>query len=89
MVGRERREQVGPVMSVAFSLDGKYVISGWQDETIRIWDVVTQEMGEPLRDHQGHVTSIGFSADGRHVASGLPDKTVKMWDFMTQELRKR
>jgi WD40 repeat protein len=55
----------GRVMSVTFSLDGKQVLSGSSDNTVRLWDAAT---GAPLQTLEGHtdrVTSVAFSPDGR------------------------
>ena len=73
------------VMSVAFSPDGRYAISGSRDKTIRIWDLGT---GEEVRRWEGHrlgVWSIAISGDGRRIASGGTDTTVRLWDFATAE----
>ena len=43
--------EMGPVFSVAFSPDGQYVVSGSEDETVRLWSV---ESGELLRTMEGH-----------------------------------
>ena len=40
--------------SVAFSPDGKRIVSGSADKTLRLWDAATgQPVGEPLRGHEG------------------------------------
>jgi WD40 repeat protein len=64
------------VQSVAFSLDGKHLVSGSNDKTVRIWEVVTGTELHTLQGHSGDVKSVGFSSDGRHVVSGSADNTV-------------
>ena len=77
-----------PVLSVAFSADGRTALSGSGDETLKLWEVAT---GRELRTFSGHtngVTSVGFSPDGRTVLSGSGDRTLKLWDVATgRELR--
>jgi WD40 repeat protein len=73
------------VISVAFSPDGKQVISGSYDNTIQLWDAVT---GASLQIFEGHIYSImsvAFSPDSKQVASGSCDKTVRLWDATTGE----
>ena len=73
------------VMSVAFSPDGRFAISGSRDKTIRIWDLNT---GEEVRRCEGHrlgIWSVAISGDGRRIASGGNDTTLRLWDFATAE----
>ncbi len=59
-----------PVESVALSPDGKLLVSGSIDKTVRLWEVAT---GKPLHKLEGHlhpVKAVAFSPDGRIVASG-------------------
>jgi WD40 repeat protein len=60
------------VCSVAFSPDGRRVVSGSDDSTIRIWDAETGEtMIGPLQGHSDSVTSVAVSPDGRRVVFRL------------------
>jgi WD40 repeat protein len=71
------------VSSVAFSPDGKQVVSGSWDRTVQLWDVAT---GAPLQTLEGHtswVSSVAFSPDGKQVVSGSWDRTVRLWDAAT------
>ena len=69
---------------MAFSPDGKRIVSGSGDNTVRLWDADTgQPIGEPLTGHTGAVTSVAFSPDGKRIASGSGDNTVRLWDADT------
>ena len=69
--------------SVAFSTDGRLVVSGSKDETVRLWDTATGTALQTLEGHSGWVTSVVFSPDARSVASGSDDETVRLWDTAT------
>ncbi|EJD02307.1 WD40 repeat-like protein [Fomitiporia mediterranea MF3/22] len=72
------------VCSVAYSPSGRWIVSGSDDKTIRIWDAETgAPIREPLRGHDDWVRSVGFSPDGRHIVSGSDDKTIRIWDAET------
>lgn len=60
------------------------IISGGQDNTIRVWDLAAGTLvGEPLRGHLGDVFAVTVSVlDGRPVIiSGGWDRTVRVWDL--------
>ena len=71
----------GPVLSVAFSPDGRHIVSGSRDDTIQVWDAQTgAQVGNPLQGHTSSVSSVAFSPDGRHIVSGSRDDTIQVWD---------
>jgi WD40 repeat protein len=68
------------VSSVAFSPNGKRIVSGGWDQKIQLWDVDTrQPIGQRLTGHTEAVLSVAFSPDGKQIASGSADYTVRVW----------
>src|SRR5439155_162204 len=75
------------VYSVAFSTDGKRIVSGSSDCTVKVWDAHSGEEILTLQGHSTGVTSVSFSVDGKRLVSGSEDRTVMVWDAQTgQEL---
>jgi len=80
------RKHTDAVSSVAFSQDGKCIISGSVDKTVHVWDAETGEaVHTPLQGHTDMVYSIAFSQDGKCIVSGSHDKTIRVWDAETGE----
>ncbi len=67
---------------VARSLDGKYIASNFNN-TIKIYDALTDTCIHSVQGHTDNVISIAWSPDGKHIASSSNDKTIKIWDAST------
>ncbi|MFC1783498.1 WD40 repeat domain-containing protein [Planctomycetota bacterium] len=90
LIGHEAR-----VGSVAFSYDGKRIVSSGGDNTIKVWDPAF----EVLAGHENPVFSVAFSPDGKRIVSGSGDQggtfvegvfkyidgTINVWDVATGE----
>src|SRR5262249_24214666 len=69
----------GLVYAIAFSPDGKAVLTGAHDRTARLWDATTgRPLGPPFR-HDGNIFSVAFSPDGRSCATAADDGTARLW----------
>jgi WD40 repeat protein/tRNA A-37 threonylcarbamoyl transferase component Bud32 len=85
--GREyltlRGHDRGTILSVAFSPDGKRIVSASQeDHTVKVWDAMTGAELVTLK-HADVVISAAFSPDGKRVISGCRDKAARVWDATT------
>lgn len=68
------------VNSVAFSPDGRRIVSGSADSTVRLWEAGSETpVGEPMAGHWDAVNSVAFSPDGLRVMSGSRDSTMRSW----------
>ncbi|HVF24911.1 MAG TPA: hypothetical protein VNA23_03430, partial [Anaerolineales bacterium] len=74
---------IDELRSVAFSPDGKYVLTGSIDTTAKLWDATTGKEIYTLSGHTDEVLSVAFSPDSRYIASASADTTAKLWNVTT------
>ena len=81
-------EQTGPLMHVAFlapshaafSPDGRQIVGGLVDHTIKVWDAKSGRVIRILQGHTDMVWEAAFSPDSKRIVSGSEDTTIKLWD---------
>ncbi|MFT5501057.1 MAG: WD40 repeat protein/class 3 adenylate cyclase, partial [Woeseiaceae bacterium] len=69
----------GAVLHVAFSPDGRQLVSTSSDGTARIWDVESAKQIGVLKGHSGTVRSAAFSSDGQLIITRSADNTERLW----------
>ncbi|HEV7238718.1 MAG TPA: serine/threonine-protein kinase [Thermoanaerobaculia bacterium] len=75
-----RFEHSAIVWSVAFSPDGRWLVSTHGDGAVLVWDIVERERVANLNEHSAAVRAVSFSPDGRSIASAGEDRSVTIWD---------
>ena len=71
------------VRRIAFTPDGKYLVSGSNDCTIRIWDWASKRLVNVLKGHEERVKCIQVSENSQLIVSGSADNTIKIWNIET------
>ncbi len=70
------------VSGVAFSPDGRYVMSGSDNRTVKLWDVKTGQLVRTFQGYSSSVRSAVFSPDGKYLLTGNGE-TLNLWDAQT------
>jgi len=72
-------DPAGSIQALAFSPDSRWLASGSEDGTAKIWDLRSGQTLQTLPGAGGFVPSIAYSPDGCYVASGSVTGTVLLW----------
>eukprot|EP00055_Hartaetosiga_balthica_P003910 m.9409 g.9409 ORF g.9409 m.9409 type:complete len:841 (-) comp3450_c0_seq1:222-2744(-) len=78
-----------PILSVDFSLDGKFVVSCSKDKTAKVFSTESFEIVHTLQGHRDRVNSVCFSSNTKHpytLATASKDKSIRLWNADTGEV---
>ena len=75
----------GGVLSLAWSPDGRTLVSGCWDTALHLWSVPHQKRLQVLRAHHGSIWDVAFSPNGQILASGSGKwdghPEIKLWNI--------
>lgn len=74
------------VNAIAISFNNRLLLSGSNDKTARIWDVVTGKQIRALPVNCWKVTAVAFSDDAKYAVTGCNDGTIKVWEVESGKL---
>ncbi len=73
------------VRRVAFSPDGKLLVTVGEDKQVIVWDFERRVWLKKLNDHTDWIAAVAFSPDGKWFATASFDRTVIVWDALRLE----
>ncbi len=71
------------IRAVAFTPDGRIVLTGSGGGTVQLWEAATGKPVRPPLQHQDAVAPVAFSANGRLFVTGSRDKSARPWEAAT------
>ena len=76
-------KHTGLVISLAFSSDGIFLVSGGNDGSVNLWDMQTGGVVNTFSGHTSYIFSVSVSPDCTMIASGSWDGTIQLWSTQT------
>ncbi|MFX0138976.1 MAG: WD40 repeat domain-containing protein, partial [Candidatus Hodarchaeota archaeon] len=73
------------VYSVKVSLDSKYIFSGSEDKTVKVWEFDTGKLIHTLY-HDDQIRTMDVHPEGKYIVTGDMGRKVYVWEFETGEL---
>ena len=87
MLRVEAGAHTAPIQSISVDREERFLVTGSEDKTVRIWNASAGKELAVLLGHEGWVTSVSFSPDGTRFATASGDRTIRIWDADTGDCR--
>ena len=73
------------VWSVAFSPDGRRIVTGSGNRAAKVWEAASGRELLTIKGHNSAVASVAFSPDGQRILTGSADGTARVWEAARKE----
>lgn len=73
------------VYCVCFDRTGRYILTGADDNLIKVWCASDSRLLATLRGHEKEISDIDINFENTLVASGSCDKSIRVWNLKTTE----
>ena len=83
------RGHTAAVVAVAFTPDGRRIVSASLDGALRLWDLATRQSVAVLSGHEGAVRDVAVNRQGTLVLSGGDDRTARLWSLVSHREMQR
>jgi len=74
------------VTSIAYSPNGKMIVSGSLDRTVKVWDAAGGQLLRTFPGDYGAVSAVAFLPDGHRVASASLNGAIIIWNADSGQL---
>ncbi|MXZ00457.1 hypothetical protein F4Y93_07350, partial [Candidatus Poribacteria bacterium] len=78
-------EHTRAIKTLAFTADGRTLVSASLDTTIRLWDVETGKSRLLTAEHTRAIYGLSFLKDGKTLINGSSGCTLRLWNTQTQD----
>jgi serine/threonine protein kinase len=76
----------GTVRCLSYTPDGSRLITGGDDQVIRVWNTNTGQLLFNLTGHTSAIKSLTIKSDGSTLVSASDDKTIKVWNLSNGQI---
>lgn len=73
------------VSYLAFHSSTNIVASGYNDGTIKIWDLASASVIIKFQGHRSRISKLKFDTSGTRLVSGSNDASIIVWDLVGEE----
>jgi WD40 repeat protein len=71
-----------PIKSISFSPDGKMLVAGGEETTVRLWHLAGSAQVQSV--DQSEINSFSFNPKGTQIVAGTSDGAIALWDLNKQ-----
>jgi hypothetical protein len=82
----ELKGHFGPISDLSYSSDGRVIVTGSSDGTIKLWDADKTKELSVIAAIDSSISSVAYHPVRRVVAAGSHDKIVRIWDARTNRI---